>query len=166
MKKFLPWLLLAVMTAWALSGLRPVAETNFKVAEFGALPVLLNGRIQPFDSVARNSLLQIRDKQTAPVKLHFSVFDPAKRGVVVPAREWLVELMMKPDVADTRKVFRVDHPELVDLLKLPEKDPEQGEDGKHYSFDQIHPQINELGSSFSASSGSSRRTARRSRSRW
>lgn len=145
MKKYVPWVLLAVMAAWVLSGLRPVKDTEFKRAEFAKLPVLMNGRIQPFDSVARNSLLQIRDKQTAPHKLHFSVLNPEQRGVMVPARDWLIELMMKPDLADTRKVFRVDHPDVVALLKLPEKDVSAGEDGQHYSFDQIYPEIQALG---------------------
>jgi ABC-type transport system involved in cytochrome c biogenesis permease subunit len=151
MKKYLsylPWLIVAVMVAWVASSLRTAPESSFHIREFGQLPVLLNGRIQPFDSVARNSLLQIRDKQTAPLKLHFSVFDPAKRGQLMPARQWLLEVIMKPDTADTRKVFRVDNPELVDLLKLPEKDPEKGEDGKHYSFDQIQPQLQELGQQY------------------
>ena len=30
---------------------------------FGRLPILFNGRLQPMDSLARNSLLQIRGKQ-------------------------------------------------------------------------------------------------------
>ena len=144
MKKFLPWLIVGVMAAWVASSLRPAHDDGYRISEFSALPVLLNGRIQPFDSVARNSLLQIRDKQTAPLKLHFSVFDPAKRGQLMPARQWLVELMMRPDVADTRKVFRVDNQELVDLLHLPAKDPDQGEDGKHYSFAQIQPNLDKL----------------------
>jgi ABC-type transport system involved in cytochrome c biogenesis permease subunit len=148
MKKFLPWLIVGIMAAWVGASLRPARESGFHLREFAQLPVLLNGRIQPFDSVARNSLLQIRDKQTAPIKLHFSIFDPEKRGVLMPARQWLVELMMQPDLADTRKVFRVDHPELVDLLKLPEKDPDRGEDGKHYAFAQIQPKLDELGQQY------------------
>jgi len=32
------------------------------------LPVLLNGRIQPLDSVARNSLLQIRSTGSVPLE--------------------------------------------------------------------------------------------------
>ncbi len=32
--------------------------------KFGRLPVLLNGRIKPLDTVARNSLLIIHGKQT------------------------------------------------------------------------------------------------------
>ena len=148
MKKYLPWLLLVVMAAWALSSLRAPHGTAFNARDFGRLPVLLNGRIQPFDSVARNSLLQMRDKQTAPLKLHFSVFDPAKRGQLMTASEWLVEVMMDPALADTRKVFRLDNPELVDLLKLPAKDPEQGEDGRHYSFSQIQPMLEEIGQQY------------------
>ncbi len=144
MKKYLPWLLLVVMAAWALSSLRAPHGTAFNTRDFGRLPVLLNGRIQPFDSVARNSLLQMRDKQTAPIKLHFSVFDPAKRGQLMTASEWLVEMMMDPALADTRKVFRLDNPELVDLLKLPAQDADKGEDGKHYSFAQIKPLMGEI----------------------
>jgi ABC-type transport system involved in cytochrome c biogenesis permease subunit len=125
------------MAAWALSSLIPRAESGFHAREFGRLPVLLNGRIQPFDSVARNSLLQIRGKQTAPIKLHFSMFNASRRGQVVPAVDWLLEVLFKPSVADTRKVFRVDHPELVSLLRLPKANPDAGEDGKHFSFGQI-----------------------------
>ena len=148
MKKYLPWLLLVVMAVWALSSLRAPHGTAFNTRDFGRLPVLLNGRIQPFDSVARNSLLQMRDKQTAPMKLHFSVFDPAKRGQLMTASEWLVEMMMDPALADTRKVFRLDNPELVDLLKLPAKDADKGEDGKHYSFTQIKPLLEEIGQQY------------------
>ena len=144
MKKHLPWLILAVMAAWSFASLRPAKQTGFDVAGFGRLPVLLNGRIQPLDSVARNALLQIRGKQTAPVKLHFSVFDPARRGELMSASQWIIELTAKPDVADTRKVFRIDHPELIDLLKLPEKDPDKGEDGKHYAFNQFQDRLDEL----------------------
>jgi ABC-type transport system involved in cytochrome c biogenesis permease subunit len=129
---------------WALAPLLSRPEQGFHIQEFGRLPVLLNGRVQPFDSVARNSLLQIRGKQTAPVKLHFSVFDASKRGQTMPAMEWLLEVMTKPEVADTRKVFRIDHPELIALLKLPGPDPERGEDGKHFSFNQLKDSLEEL----------------------
>ena len=64
MKKSIPWILVAVLAAWALSALWQTPETGFHTREFGQLPVLMNGRFQPFDSVARNSLLQIRTKQT------------------------------------------------------------------------------------------------------
>ena len=46
----------------------PKKEASFHVREFGRLPVLLNGRIQPFDSVARNALLQIRSTGDVPLE--------------------------------------------------------------------------------------------------
>ena len=62
--KWVPWLTVLVLAGWLLSTFRPPPETGFHTRDFGKLPVLLNGRIQPFDSVARNSLLQIRTRQS------------------------------------------------------------------------------------------------------
>lgn len=139
-----PWALAAAFALWALWPLFPRAEKTDRVREFGRIPVLLNGRVQPLDTLARNALRQIRGKQTAPVRLHFSVFDPAKRGQLMPATTWLLEVFFRPEVADTRKIFRVDHPELLSMLRLPSADPEKGEDGKHYSFSQLQPALEEL----------------------
>jgi len=41
------------MAGWVASTLAPKAETGFKASEFGDCRLLLGGRIQPFDSVAR-----------------------------------------------------------------------------------------------------------------
>ena len=112
MKKSIPWILVLAMAGWVVSTLVPKPETGFAVTEFGRLPVLLNGRIQPFDSVARNALLQIRNKQTVALKA-----DPGHEELTASA--WLLELMMKPETADLRPVLRVDNLELLDLLKLP-----------------------------------------------
>ena len=127
MKKWVPWILTAVFAAWIISALFPKRDKEFHTREFGRLPVLLNGRIQPFDSVARNSLLQIRSKQSIALD----------GGKELTATEWLLEVMMKPEVADDRKCFRIDHPELLGLLKLPENE-------KHFSFNQLKPGFGEI----------------------
>ena len=54
--KILPWCLLALFATEIVVVLLPKKDREMHTAEFGRLPVLLNGRIQPFDSVARNSL--------------------------------------------------------------------------------------------------------------
>ena len=93
MKKWIPLILVVVMAGWFLSGLHQKPETDFHVREFGKLPVLMNGRFQPFDSIARNSLLQIRTKQT--------VYESeGGKTQTLPAMDWLLELMMKPEAAD------------------------------------------------------------------
>ncbi len=65
MKKRLPFILTGLMAAWFLCTLRAPKEKDFAYAEFGGLPIVFNGRVQPIDSLARNSLLQLREKQTA-----------------------------------------------------------------------------------------------------
>jgi ABC-type transport system involved in cytochrome c biogenesis permease subunit len=131
MKKWLPLLITAVFAAWILSSIRAPKETGFAIREFGALPILNGGRRQPIDSLARNALLQLRGKQTANL-------EPWKSGAkIISATEWLLEVMMNPTLADTRPVFRIDHPELKGLLGLPlEAGPET--DGKHFSFNQLN----------------------------
>ncbi|HEV2328969.1 MAG TPA: cytochrome c biogenesis protein CcsA [Verrucomicrobiae bacterium] len=128
MKKWIPLVLTAVMAAWATSSLYQPAETGFHAREFGRLPVLMDGRIQPFDSVARNSLLQIRTKQTLYV-------DESKQSL--PATEWLLGVMMTPERANEQRVFRIDNGEVLALLKLPEEQ-------KYYSFNELRPSLDEI----------------------
>lgn len=101
--------------------------------EFGRLPVLLNGRVQPLDSVARNALLQIRTKQSVRV--------PAKGdgspAVTLKAIDWFKEVLFRAEVADTRPTFRIDHPEVISLLKIRSED-------KHFSFAEMQPGLEEL----------------------
>jgi cytochrome c-type biogenesis protein CcsB len=141
MKKWFPVILTAVMAAWFLGTLRPPADKGFAFSEFGKLPVLFNGRMQPMDSLARNSLLQIREKQTLntePWK------DWNEHPRTISAVEWLANVMMNPSVANQWPVFRVDNPELIALLDLPAKDKDQHQDGKHYSWAQIQPSLSKL----------------------
>jgi ABC-type transport system involved in cytochrome c biogenesis permease subunit len=130
MKKWIPLILVVVMAGWFLSGLRQPPETGFHARDFGKLPVLMNGRFQPFDSVARNSLLQIRAKQTVYEK-------DGGQAQTLSATDWLLEVMMKPESADDRKVFRIDNNEVTELLKLPDNQ-------KFYSFNQLRPQVDEI----------------------
>ena len=134
MKKWLPIILTAVMAAWFLGQLRAPEDHGFAFHQFGELPLVFNGRVKPMDSLARSSLLQLREKQTLNT-------EPWKawneKPGIISATEWLVTLMMNPAVADAWPVFRVDNPDLIALLKLPGKDLSQQQDGKHYSWNQI-----------------------------
>lgn len=130
--KRLPWIMVGIFGAWILSTLRMPEDKEWALSEFGKLPLLSNGRFQPMDSLARNSLLQLREKQSVRLK-------DEKRQM--SATEWLAEVMMHQGQADARKVFRIDHSQVKSLLKLPEKNPAAGEDGKHYSWNQIKPSL-------------------------
>ena len=118
-QKWFPPLLMFVMALWFFGNLQAPKDKDFAFTEFGQLPVTANGRIEPMDSLARNSLLEIREKQTLntePWK------DWNENPKIIPATEWLANVMMNPAVADDWPVFRVDNPDLVSLLKLPDSD--------------------------------------------
>jgi ABC-type transport system involved in cytochrome c biogenesis permease subunit len=129
MKKWLPWIFVAVFASWFLSGMQPPKpKDGFDIAAFGRLPVLLNGRVQPFDSVARNSLLSISGRSVVRLT----------NGPPLSALEWLLDTMARPDVADQLKVFRIQHPDLEGLLGAEQAGLQ------YYSFNDLTNQIDQL----------------------
>jgi ABC-type transport system involved in cytochrome c biogenesis permease subunit len=53
--------------------------------------------------------------------------------------------MVRPEVADTRPVFRIDNPEVKALFGLPvDPNPAQNDDGKHYSWSRLQPAFQKL----------------------
>ena len=129
MKKLsVPVVVVVVMALWALMGLvrmPKVVSEQPDIYGFGKLPVLLDGRIQPIDSTARNAMQVIRHKSTGRYARHSG-------GAVetIPAIEWLLELMAKPAEARRRPVFRIDNEEIKDNLRL-------AKDEKHFSVNDI-----------------------------
>jgi ABC-type transport system involved in cytochrome c biogenesis permease subunit len=140
-QKWFPPLLMAAMALWFFGNLQPPKDKDFAFSEFGKLPVIYDGRLKPMDSLARNSLLQLREKQTLNAEPWKGWNENPK---IIPATEWLANVMMNPQVADAWPVFRVDNPDLISLLKLPEKNEAQHQDGKHYSWNQIATAMDSL----------------------
>ena len=133
-QKWFPPFLMFVMALWFFSKLQAPKDKGFSFGEFGRLPVTANGRVQPMDSLARNSLLQISQKQMLYLEPWKEWYEKQKK---ISATEWLANVMMNPAVADAWPVFRLDNPDLISLLKLPDKDLANQSDGKHYSWNQI-----------------------------
>ena len=133
MKRHLPWIVAGFAVLWLAASLVPPRDKAFRTREFGRIPVLLEGRVQPLDSVARNALLQLRAKQSVRVT------DPAtgKAIVTLSALDWLKEALFQAEVADTRPTFRIDHPDVISLLKIARED-------KHFSFAEIQPGMDDL----------------------
>ncbi|HTG43243.1 MAG TPA: cytochrome C biogenesis protein, partial [Verrucomicrobiae bacterium] len=133
-QRWLPWVVTLVMAAWVVGGLRTAKNKSaFDIDGFSKIPVLLNGRIQPFDSVARNSLLMLRGKSRVIVsdrpqeELGFLELAKAKQ---LSAMEWLLEAMSRPEQADTRHIFRIDNLEVLGMLKL-------STERKYFSFNEL-----------------------------
>src|SRR5580658_4331819 len=63
-QRWIPPLLALIMALWFFAQLRAPRDKDFAFSEFGQLPVVADGRLKPMDSLARNSLLQIYERQT------------------------------------------------------------------------------------------------------
>jgi ABC-type transport system involved in cytochrome c biogenesis permease subunit len=119
MKKLIPILVLVLGALYLGSNLRnPAPSTDFATDDFGRLPVLLNGRIKPMDTVARTTLLMIQSRQR--------VVTP--EGRTLAPVEWLLDVFFHAEKADTYEVFRIDSIELLELLGITEE-------GRRISYD-------------------------------
>ncbi len=83
------------------------------VHEFAALPVADAGRIKPYDTLARNLLQFLCERQEAPVTLD--------RKEKKPAAEWLLDLLSGRPKAPEYYVFRITDLELLESLDLPRR---------------------------------------------
>src|SRR6185503_5642106 len=131
------WFFVLLFVTELVVVLLPKKDDEFHVREFGRLPVLLNGRIQPFDSVARNTLLQIRSTGDLPLEMvpSWKFWHHPKK---LKATEWLLEVMARPEAADTRPVFLIHHAELLGELKLQDKGVEKS-GLRYYTFKELEP---------------------------
>ena len=122
------WLIVAAALIYLIAPLfQHDTAGGFEMQKFGRLPVLLNGRIKPLDTVARNSLLIIHGRQTLEVE----------HGTLT-AMDWLAEVLLKPDKADSRKIFVIRNPETLAALGW------NSEAGKYFSFREIFPHLQDI----------------------
>ncbi|MBK9989688.1 MAG: cytochrome c biogenesis protein CcsA [Verrucomicrobia bacterium] len=154
MKRFLPLLVLLVGVAMVVNTLLPHKQkSEFDLEGFGKLPVLVNGRIKPLDTVARTTLLTIQSRQR--------VSDPAiSQPFASSPTEWLATVCFEPAKANSFPTFRIDSPELLSLMGITEDDTRIKYDSSakrfmailgflpstraRFSFDQFRPKLDEL----------------------
>ncbi len=105
------------------------SQDTINLDAFSRIPVLRGGRVKPIDSVARNTLLVLRNKRTA--------LD--EDGNEVSAVNWLAEVLFAPERADNLKTFLIDHDQVLGVIgkKL-------AEDGKYFSYREIEPFVEEI----------------------
>jgi len=142
--KLLPWFFLALFSTEIIAVMLPKKDGTYHTADFGRLPVLFNGRIQPFDSIARNALLEIRSTGDLPLEQvpSWQFWHHPKK---LKSTEWLLEVMFRPDAADGRAIFLIHHPDLISELKLENVGIEKS--GLHYyTFKELKPALAEIAS--------------------
>jgi ABC-type transport system involved in cytochrome c biogenesis permease subunit len=131
MKKFLPWIIALLIVAWIIAKMiQPKEPPGFDTGGFGRLPILVNGRVMPIDTLARLSLLAMNRHGTCITS----------DGNNVPQARWLLDVFMMPEHADAAKVFEVTNPEVLGLFGW----RETGGKATNYSFNDFKPLLVEI----------------------
>ena len=143
MHRIAPWAILGVFLIYLGAAAFPPGRTpdGFGIGEFARLPVVMNGRVQMIDSVARAGLLRIRGTVTLPAG-RTPAWQLWTLARPLEASEWLLELLTKPDAADARGIFPIHAPALVAALHLSaagERSP------GYYTFAELRPGLELLG---------------------
>jgi hypothetical protein len=139
-RALVPWIVFGIFIVYLAAPALPLPVgpgSGFDVTAFGRLPVWANGRVQPFDSVARTGLLQIRGSETAPID---ALKAPQARPAMIDPTVWLLEVLAKPDTADTRRVFPIKTSELVGKLQL----QAAAHGTNYYAFNDLGPKAAEI----------------------
>jgi ABC-type transport system involved in cytochrome c biogenesis permease subunit len=105
MKKAVQWLLILSGIILIYPMIKPLVQQGSSESDLGALEVLEGGRIKPFDSVARQTLLLFRGKQSI-----------RSEGGKLSAEDWLTDVIFNRDAVREQPVFRIDHPQIVGML--------------------------------------------------
>ena len=128
--KFFPVIVAVLAGVWLMSKAAPPSDapTEMQINEFGQLPLVYQGRVKPFDTLARNSLVIISDRQTWK----------DSNGKRQPAITWLLNVIAQTPEARTAKVFRVENPQVLEVMGL------EPRSGFRYAIDEFTPKIAEL----------------------
>lgn len=107
---WVPTLLVAIFAGWVLGRARPprLPATTMQIHQFGKLPLAYQARVKPYDTLARNTLRIISDKQT--YKDEFGNRQPAIR--------WLLDVLANTLAFREHRVIRIDNLEVLETLGL------------------------------------------------
>ncbi len=113
--KWFPAIVLLLFAGYVASKARlPESKpSEMQVYEFGKLPLVYEGRVKPYDTLARNSLQILSGSQEVGVW--------NKKGEVeshFPAIRWLLDAISEADGARDERVFKVVNLDLLDTLGL------------------------------------------------
>ena len=134
MRRFFSAIVFILAAFWIGASFIPAKKSRLglDLAGFGKIPVLVGGRIKPLDTVARNSLLIIRTKETLRLD----------DGRQISAIKWLADTLFNAPVADQYPAFVIQNADVLGLFGW------QQSDRKYFSFTQLTPflkQIDEQG---------------------
>ena len=104
------------------------AENGIDWYAAGKIPVMFEGRLKPLDTLARNSLRVISDKDDIVTE----------KGEKISAIRWLFDLIADAESAREYRMFRIENSEVRDLLGLKRREHFR------YSLEEIAPKFNDF----------------------
>jgi len=110
------------------------APSEMQIYEFGKLPLAYEGRIKPYDTVARNALQILSGRQEVIV-----LDENGNETERLPAIRWLLDLISGAKNAQNHAVFRIDNLDLLQTLGL---EPRPG--SFRYSYADIEKNADEF----------------------
>ncbi len=127
-----PLVVMAVAAAAVIYTLLPPrSRGEYDLAAFGDLPTLVNGRVKPLDTVARTSLLVLQGRQRVKTP----------DGRTLQPAEWLLDVVFRPEIANSYQHFEIVHPDVLALFNLT---TDEGAGKKRFSFAQMVKGLPEL----------------------
>jgi ABC-type transport system involved in cytochrome c biogenesis permease subunit len=119
---WVPALIVLVFAGWVSGRVRPlkIPATQMQVERFGELPLAYEGRIQPFDTYARNVLTVI----SGHGKVELDKESPSAFGRMfgikpnISATKWLLDVISNRPEAQNYQVFRIENLDLLQTLDL------------------------------------------------
>jgi ABC-type transport system involved in cytochrome c biogenesis permease subunit len=119
------------------------APEKMQLDRFGELPLVYEGRMKPFDTLARNSLRVISDREYVPeepskeqsgVKRLLSKMFTKK----IPAIKWLLDVITDAPETENYQVVRIYHPEVLQVFGL------EPREGFRYSIKELQANVAEF----------------------
>lgn len=128
-QQILPWIALVLAVIYAGQKLVRADHVNsqFDLDTFREISVSAGGRTKPLDTVARNSLMNLSGRQSLKTD----------EGTM-PAIEWYIEVITKPEDSIHRRVIRIDHPDVLAMAGLDK------ENRTRFSFEELRDAGNEI----------------------
>jgi ABC-type transport system involved in cytochrome c biogenesis permease subunit len=101
----------------------PSQANQFDLRGFGQLPLSFDGRLMPYDSLAKTSLQVILGRSTTKAGPDLSkstqwANTPYDQWQSVSSIQWLLDTLTGDDRTNDYRIFRVDNPDLLGLLGL------------------------------------------------
>ncbi len=110
----IPVAMVGLVALFALSRATPRTADNgsMDLAAFGETPIVFEGRVKPIDTLARNALQRVSNKQV------LITVDDEGEEEKQPAVHWLLDVMSQSPGADEHRVFRIENLDVLERLGL------------------------------------------------